>query len=352
MPTDTAEATETTAPAKVTLERHDGEGEVIDTVELDAGIFGVTPNVPLMHQVVTAQLAARRSGTQSTRTRAEVRGGGAKPYRQKGTGRARQGTIRAPQFSGGGVALGPKPRSYAQHTPRKMIRLALFSALSDRHREGKLRLVDTWPFEVPKTKDAIKLLGALEIDGRILVVLTSEDTLAERSFGNLPHVRLVEAAQLTAYEVLASDWVVFTTSSVPGGVTVVEGSAPKPKRKPRAKKAAADVASEDESATGVVSDDEAVAGDDSSAAADATSDADETATTSSAADEHASTSAGDEVADEVETVTEAGADAAGDEEEGDVSEPESSTAEAVTEAEDEDEEDENDEDTEDEKEDK
>jgi large subunit ribosomal protein L4 len=232
----------------VTLDRHNGEGDVIDTVELDTAIFGVVPNIPLMHQVVTAQLAARRSGTHSTKTRSEVSGGGAKPYRQKGTGRARQGTVRAPQFSGGGVAFGPKPRSYAQRTPRKMVRLALCSALSDRLNEGRLRLVDSWPFEMPKTKDAVKLLQALDVEGRILVVLASEDALAERSFGNLPHVHLVEAVQLSAYEVLANDWVVFTTSTIPGGVTVVEGSAAKAKAataKAR-KKAAADAEAEAE----------------------------------------------------------------------------------------------------------
>jgi large subunit ribosomal protein L4 len=213
--------------ATVTVDRHNPDGDVIDTVELDAAIFGVTPNVPLMHQVVTAQLAARRSGTHSTKTRSEVRGGGAKPYRQKGTGRARQGTTRAPQFAGGGVAFGPKPRSYSQRTPRKMVRLALCSALSDRLMEGKLRLIDAWAFEVPKTKDAVKALRSLDLDGRILVVLHSEDAVAERSFGNLPEVHLVEGAQLTAYEVLANDWIVFTTATIPGGVTVVEGSAEK-----------------------------------------------------------------------------------------------------------------------------
>jgi len=223
----------------VTVDRYNGNGDVVDTVELDAAVFAVVPNVPLMHQVVTAQLAARRAGTHSTKTRSEVAGGGAKPYRQKGTGRARQGSIRAPHFAGGGVAFGPKPRSYAQRTPRKMVRLALCSALSDRLKEGKLRLIDTWGFEVPKTKDAVKVLKALELEGRILVVLSSDDAVAERSFGNLPNVHLVEAAQLSAYEVLATDWIVFTTATVPGGVTVVEGSAPKPKRKPRATKAAA-----------------------------------------------------------------------------------------------------------------
>ncbi|HXY43441.1 MAG TPA: 50S ribosomal protein L4 [Acidimicrobiales bacterium] len=250
----------------VSLERHNGEGDVIDTVELDATIFGVVPNVPLMHQVVTAQLAARRSGTHSTKTRAEVAGGGAKPYRQKGTGRARQGSIRAPHFSGGGVALGPKPRSYAQRTPRKMIRLALCSALSDRLNEGKVRLVDAWPFEVPKTKDAMKALRALELEGRILVVLSSDDAVAERSFGNLPYVHLVEAAQLSAYEVLANDWIVFTTATVPGGVRVVEGSAPKAKTA-RKKPAAAGAPAASGGDTSV--------GDDSSAEEDVTPVADE-----------------------------------------------------------------------------
>ena len=117
-------------------------GAEVGTVELDEGVFGIEPNVPVMHQVVTAQLAARRSGTQSTKTRAEVAGGGAKPYRQKGTGRARQGSIRAPHFRGGGVALGPKPRSYVQRTPKKMKRLALHSALSDRAAEGKVIVVE------------------------------------------------------------------------------------------------------------------------------------------------------------------------------------------------------------------
>ena len=121
-----------------TVDVHDADGQEAGSVELDDAIFGIEPNVPVMHQVVTAQLAARRAGTQSTKTRAEVRGGGAKPWRQKGTGRARQGSIRSPQWRGGGVALGPKPRSYAQRTPKKMVRLALRSALSDRAAEGKV----------------------------------------------------------------------------------------------------------------------------------------------------------------------------------------------------------------------
>ena len=125
-------------------------GDPAGSVELDEATFGIEPNTAVMHQVVTAQLAARRSGTQSTRTRAEARGGGAKPWRQKGTGRARHGSIRSPQWRGGGVALGPKPRSYAQKTPRKMVRLALRSALSDRAADGRVVVVDGWTFETPK----------------------------------------------------------------------------------------------------------------------------------------------------------------------------------------------------------
>src|SRR5512132_3675661 len=124
-------------------------------VDLDDAWFGVEPNLPVMHQVVTAQLAARRAGTQSTKTRAEVRGGGRKPHRQKGTGGARQGSIRAPHYSGGGVALGPKPRSYAQKTPKKMIKAALRSALSDRANDNKIVVVDGWNWSTPKTKDAV-----------------------------------------------------------------------------------------------------------------------------------------------------------------------------------------------------
>src|SRR5947207_8225733 len=131
------------------------------TVELPDELFGITPNVAVMHQVVTAQLAAARSGTHSTKTRAEVRGGGAKPWRQKGTGRARHGSIRAPQWRGGGVAHGPKPRDYSQRTPKKMIRLALRSALSDRASESKVIVVDDWGITEPSTKGGVRLLEAL-----------------------------------------------------------------------------------------------------------------------------------------------------------------------------------------------
>jgi large subunit ribosomal protein L4 len=185
------------------------------TVELEASIFGIEPNVPVMHQVVTAQLANRRAGTQSTKTRAEVRGGGAKPWKQKGTGRARQGSTRSPQWVGGGVALGPKPRSYAQRTPKKMVRLALRSALSDRAADGKVVVVDEWAFDTPSTKGAVAALAALGVEGRVLVVLSRDDVVAWKSFRNLPRVHVLELGELNTYDVLVSDYVVFTRATLP-----------------------------------------------------------------------------------------------------------------------------------------
>src|SRR5712692_18798 len=136
-------------------------GAKAGSVDLPDAMFGITPNRSVLHQVVTAQLAAARAGTHSTKSRAEVKGGGAKPWRQKGTGRARQGSIRAPHWRGGGVAHGPKPRDYRQRTPKKMVRLALRSALSDRASEGKVLVVDDWGMSEPRTKDALQVLGAL-----------------------------------------------------------------------------------------------------------------------------------------------------------------------------------------------
>ena len=185
------------------------------SIELDATTFGIEPNVPVMHQVVTAQLAARRAGTQSTKTRAEVSGGGAKPWKQKGTGRARAGSTRSPNWIGGGVALGPKPRSYAQKTPKKMIKLALRSALSDRASEGKVIVVDEWKFDTPSTKGAIAALAALGVEGKVLLVLDRGDVAAWKSFRNLGHVHIIESAELNTYDVLVSDFVVFTKSTLP-----------------------------------------------------------------------------------------------------------------------------------------
>jgi large subunit ribosomal protein L4 len=190
-------------------------GKSSGNVELDDALFAVQPHVPVMHQVVTAQLAARRAGTQSTKTRADVAGGGAKPWRQKGTGRSRQGSIRSPQWRGGGVAHGPKPRSYRQRTPKKMIRLALASALSDRLADDKVLVLDQWGLEAPSTKQAREILAQLELDGRVLVVLTRDDEAVWKSLRNLPNVHVLVASELNAYDVLVSDWVVFTKDSLP-----------------------------------------------------------------------------------------------------------------------------------------
>jgi large subunit ribosomal protein L4 len=191
-------------------------GAEVGSVELAEETFGIQPNVPVMHQVVVAQLAARRAGTQSTKTRAEVRGGGKKPFKQKGTGNARQGSTRAPHFSGGGVALGPKPRSYDQRTPKKMIKLALRSALSDRAADGKVVVVESWGWEAPSTKGAVAALAALGVTGKALVVHDRADEAAARSFRNLPDVQLCEVGELNAYDVLCNDWIVFTRATLPG----------------------------------------------------------------------------------------------------------------------------------------
>ena len=185
-------------------------------VTLNDEIFGVQPNVAVMHQVVTAQLAARRAGSQHSRTRAEVAGGGAKPWRQKGTGRARQGSIRAPHWRGGGVAFAPKARSYAQRTPKKMVRLALCSALSDRAADDKVVVIDKWDIESPKTKDALAALQTLEVTGKVLLVLGEDNDAVWKSFRNLDDVHCLYARELNAYDVLVSDYVVFTKDTLPG----------------------------------------------------------------------------------------------------------------------------------------
>jgi len=205
------------APYKTyTAARKSVTGADLGTVTLEPSIFGLEPNVTVMHQVVKAQLAAKRAGTQSTKTRKQVSGGGKKPFAQKGTGGARQGTIRAPHYPGGGVALGPKPRKYDQKTPKKMIRLALYSALSDRASESHVVLVDSFAaWSTPKTKDAISTLNALGLEGKILVVIGREDSVAYHSFRNLENVKTIDAGELNAYDVLNSDWVLFTDATLP-----------------------------------------------------------------------------------------------------------------------------------------
>lgn len=194
------------------LYRADGveQGEI----DLAAEVFGVEPNTAVMHQVVTAQLAAARSGTASTKSRSEVRGGGSKPWRQKGLGRARHGSIRSPQWRGGGVAFGPRPRSYAQRTPTKMKRLALRSALSVRSSEGRVKVIEGFEWTTPKTKAAKALLETIGADGKVLVVLGSADAIAEHSFHNLPRVITNRIGQLNSYDVLWADTVLFTTAAL------------------------------------------------------------------------------------------------------------------------------------------
>ena len=211
------------------------QGGDAGTVELDDAVFGIQPNVPVMHQVVTAQLAGARAGTQSTKTRAEVRGGGAKPWKQKGTGRARQGSTRAPHWSGGGVALGPKPRSYQQKTPKKMVRLALLSALSDRASEGNVVVIDRWDIgEKPSTKAAKAALAALGLEGKkVLVVCGHDDVPVAVSFRNLPECHPILFSELNAYDVLVSDVVLFTRDTLPSTasrtpVEVAPSAAPAP----------------------------------------------------------------------------------------------------------------------------
>ncbi len=190
------------------------DGTAKGDFSLDPDVFGIEPNMAVLHQVITAQLAARRRGTASTKTRGEVRGGGRKPWRQKGLGRARQGSIRAPHWVGGGVAHGPKPRDYTQRTPKKMKRLALRSALSARASEDAVMVVDDLNWSAPKTKQAVSLLKAMGADGKTLVVLNSLDGIAARSFRNLPEIRLSEPGHVTPYDVLWSDQVVFTSHTV------------------------------------------------------------------------------------------------------------------------------------------
>lgn len=190
-------------------------GASTSTVELDPAYFGVEPNVSVMHQVVTAQLAAKRAGTQSTKTRSEVRGGGAKPWKQKGTGRARAGSSRSPIWRGGGVAFGPKPRKYDQKTPKKMKRLALASALSDRAADDKVIVVDSWGWEKPSTKAAVAALSAIGAEGKVLVVLDVSDNTAWMSFRNLPSVHVLTRGELNTFDVLVSDVVVFTSATLP-----------------------------------------------------------------------------------------------------------------------------------------
>ncbi len=204
------------APQSRSVLRKSLDGAELGAVALEPTIFGIEPNMAVLHQVIKAQLAAKRSGTQSTKTRKEVRGGGKKPFNQKGTGGARQGTIRAPHYPGGGIALGPKPRKYDQKTPKKMIRLALYSALSDRAALERVAIIDGFAnWSEPKTKAAVTSLRALGLEGKILVVLSRDDAVAFNAFRNLTHVKTIDAGEVNAYDVLDADWVLFTDATLP-----------------------------------------------------------------------------------------------------------------------------------------
>jgi large subunit ribosomal protein L4 len=203
-----------------TVDVLDVKGGKAGTTELPAALFDVPANIPLIHQVVTAQLAATRQGTHATKTRGEVRGGGRKPYRQKGTGRARQGSRRAPQFVGGGTVHGPHPRNYAQRTPKKMITAALRGALSDRARDGKVHVVaELVSGDTPSTKSALAALAPVASSAKVLVVIHRDEDLAWLSLRNVATVHAIAVDQLNAYDVLVADEVVFTSAALQAYVT-------------------------------------------------------------------------------------------------------------------------------------
>jgi len=201
--------------SSITVDVHAPEGKKAGTAELPGEIFDVQTNVPLIHQVVVAQLAAARQGTHSTKTRGEVRGGGIKPWRQKGTGRARHGSRRSPIWTGGGTVHGPKPRNYAQRTPKKMIAAALRGSLSDRARDGQVFVVsELVPGEVPSTRTALATLAQLGELKKVLVVLDRFEEVAWLSLRNVPTVHVLAVDQLNAYDVLVADSVVFTSAAL------------------------------------------------------------------------------------------------------------------------------------------
>lgn len=192
----------------------DQQGKKIGKRDLDPAVFDVQVNVPTLHQVVVAGLAAQRAGTHATKTRSEVSGGGVKPWRQKGTGRARAGSSRSPIWVGGGIAHGPKPREHDLRVPKKMKKLALRSALSDKAREGRVKVVDELAFDAPSTKDAAAVLDSLGAQGLILLVLAGPNDNVEKSFRNLANVRMAFPGNLGAYEAVYADWIVFTTPAI------------------------------------------------------------------------------------------------------------------------------------------
>jgi large subunit ribosomal protein L4 len=191
----------------------DATGKKTGSVELPGAIFDVQTNVPLIHQVVTAQLAAARQGTHKTKGRGEVSGSGVKPFKQKGTGRSRQGSVRAPEHRGGGIVHGPVPRDYAQRTPKKMIASALLGVLSDRARGDRLHIVENFGTDAPSTKTAASLLADVATSKNVLIVLDRDDLVGQKSLRNLPNVHVLFSDQLNAYDVVVSDDIVFTKAA-------------------------------------------------------------------------------------------------------------------------------------------
>lgn len=203
------------ADKNLKIDVHTPAGKKDGSVELPAALFDVEANIALMHQVVEAQLAAKRQGTHATKTRGDVRGGGKKPYRQKGTGRARQGSTRAPQFTGGGVVHGPQPRDYSQRTPKKMIAAALRGALSDRARNGRIHAVtELVEGQAPSTKAAKTFLATLTENKQVLIVIGRTDEAGAKSVRNLPGVHVISPDQLNTYDVLKADDVVFSVEAL------------------------------------------------------------------------------------------------------------------------------------------
>ncbi|MBE6465816.1 50S ribosomal protein L4 [Denitrobacterium detoxificans] len=196
------------------IEVKNTSGKKVEVRDLNAAVFGIEPNIPVMHQVVRAQRASWRQGTHDTKTRGQVRGGGKKPWRQKGTGRARQGTIRAPQWAGGGTVFGPHPRSYAFRVNNKEVKLALRSALSAKLADEELYVVDAFGFEAPKTKDAKACLEALNVSGRTTIVVGDEDVNAYLSFRNLPLVEVIPVSEMNTYDLVNNKALVISAEAL------------------------------------------------------------------------------------------------------------------------------------------
>lgn len=197
-----------------TIEIKDAKGKKAGSADLSASVFGIEPNVPVMHQVVRSQRAAWRQGTHATKTRGEVRGGGKKPWRQKGTGRARQGTIRAPQWAGGGTVFGPHPRSYAFPVNRKEVKLAMRSALSAKLADGELYVVEDFKFEKPSTKEAAAVLKALGLERRTTIIVSDDDVETYLSFRNIPTVNILPVSEANTYELIDNKALVFTAEAL------------------------------------------------------------------------------------------------------------------------------------------